>query len=94
MNEDQRKFLEHVKNYVSVNPDIAPYVTNFVADGLRDALNDTKERAADMEAALCVSLAKRYGSREEIIISKLEKWHSRSSLNWDSMINQLKEIKK
>lgn len=91
MNEEQRRFLEQVKNYISTNPEIAPYVTTFVAEGLSDALNDTKERAADMEAALCIALAKRYGSREEVIISKLEKWRHRSCLNWDSVILQMQE---
>lgn len=88
MNHDN--FLEYVKNYVSNNPDVAPFVTNYVAYGLNSALNQIMERAADMEAALCISLAQRYGSKEEIIISRIEKWKDKSSLNWDSLLTKLR----
>ena len=87
MNHDD--FLEYVKNYVSDHPDVAPFVTNYVAKGLKEALDLTLERASDMEAALCIALAQRYGSREEIIFSKIEKWKNRSSLNWDSLLIRL-----
>lgn len=89
MNHDD--FLEYVRNYVSANPDVAPFVTNYVANGLNSALNRTMERAADMEAALCTSLAQRHCSKEEIIISKIEKWKDKSSLNWDSLLTKLRE---
>ena len=83
-------FLEYVRNYVSNHPDVAPFVTNYVADGLNSALNQTMERAADMEAALCISLAQKHDSKEEIIISKIEKWKDKSSLNWDSLLTKLR----
>lgn len=83
------EFLEYVKNYVSDHPDVAPFVTNFVAQGLKEALDLTMDRATDMEAALIISLAQRYGSKEEFIISKIEKWKDRSSLNWDSILIRL-----
>ena len=39
MNHDD--FLEYVKNYVSDHPDVAPFVTNYVAKGLKEALATT-----------------------------------------------------
>ena len=87
---NHNNFLEYVRSYVSVNPDVAPFVTNYVADGLNSALNQTMERAADMEAALCISLAHKYDSKEEIIISKIEKWEDKSSLNWSTLLTKLR----
>ena len=57
-------FLHSVERYVSTNPEVAAYVSDFVARGLDAARKEAMYRAADMETALSVAIAKRYNGRE------------------------------
>lgn len=92
MNSKHTNFLNQVANYVKENPDVAAYVSDAVAQGLQEKLKESNERAADMEVALSVMVAKRYKDRESLVLNKLEKWNGRSALRWDSVIEMLKEI--
>ncbi len=76
-------FLDSVRAYVAENPDAAAYVTQFVADGLRESLSANVERAADMEVALAIALATRHKTVPEVIREKLAKWRGKTSLRWD-----------
>ena len=82
-------FLALVREYIKSDPEAAAYVSDHVARGLNASRVDALERAADMEIALVVMLAKRYKGREELVLSKLRKWNGKSSVNWDSTIEQL-----
>jgi len=85
-----RQFLLSVQQYVKDNPESAAYVSEFVANGIDASRRSALERAADMEVALCVAIAARYQSRDEIILSKLEKWNGKAALAWDGAIELLK----
>lgn len=87
-------FLEYIKNYVTANPEVTPYVQEFVARGLTEALRETREMAADMEVALAVTMAKRYRGRDGIVVDKLQKWKDKSSLNWSSTLEMLEKGEK
>lgn len=82
-------FLHSVERYVSTNPEVAAYVSDFVARGLDAARKEAMYRAADMETALSVAIAKRYNGREELILQKLQKWNGASALRWDDTIAML-----
>lgn len=87
------QFLHGVELYVQNNPEVAAHVSDYVSRGLNTALAQTRERAADMEVALCVAIAKRWPKRESVILSKLKKWKDKSSLNWDDTIELMNGLK-
>lgn len=87
MNRDQ--FLALVAHYVETDPAAAAFIPNAVASGLDASRKQTLERAADMEVALSVALAKRYKGREALILSKLQKWRRAGALCWDETIKRL-----
>lgn len=89
MNRDE--FLAVVRHHIEANPEDAAYVSDHVAHGLNAALKRSNERAADMEVALAVSLAKRWPKRVELILNKLVQWNGNSALRWDDTIKQLKK---
>ena len=78
------QFLRSIELYVQKNPEVAAHVSDYVSRGLNAALAQARERAADMEVALCAAIAKRWPKRESVILSKLKKWKDKSSLDWIS----------
>lgn len=94
MNEKDVAFLYGVKNYIKDNPQVAAYVSDFVAKGIEETLKENLERAADMEVALAVAIEKRYKGREDLILSKLYKWKDKAAIRWDRTIEMLEGVKK
>jgi len=90
MNEHYEFYL-YVQSYIEKNPECGAYVSDFVAKGIEKARKQANERAADMEVALCVALAKRFKNSNDVILSKLEKWNSKASLRWDDTIELLRK---
>lgn len=77
------EFLSQVRAYVEAHPDVAPHVSDFVAEGLRAALDEATQRACDMEVALSVAVGRNHKRHGELIRQKLDKWKGRTALNWD-----------
>ena len=90
MNEHYEFYL-YVQSYIEKNPECGAYVSDFVAKGIEKARKQANERAADMEVALSVALAKRFKNSNDVILSKLEKWNSKASLRWDDTIELLRK---
>jgi hypothetical protein len=89
--KDHEQFLDAVTAYVGRHPEVSAYVADAVAAGLRPALNETRQRAADMEVALAMALAKRgRKDADKVILSKLSQWEGKTSLQWDDTIKMLK----
>lgn len=86
---EHEEFLRYVEAYVKNNTDVAAYVSDAVARGISKKLNKANERAADMETALAVMVAKRYTKREVLVLNKLKKWKDESALRWDDTISML-----
>ena len=86
MKQEHYAFLHSVKQYVSDNPDVAAYVSDFVAEGINESRNEALKRAADMETALAVALARRNKGHDSLIVSILNRWRNKSALCWDSTI--------
>ena len=86
MKQEHYSFLNSVKQYVSDNPDVAAYVSDFVADGINESRKEAMKRAADMETALAIAIANRYKDRDSLIVSILNRWRNKSALCWDSTI--------
>lgn len=82
-------FLQQVQEYVEKYPEVGAYVSDFVARGIEASRMEAMHRAADMEVALTVALAKRYNGREDLILQKLNKWNGRSAIRWDETISML-----
>ena len=82
-------FLDTVRDYVSKNPEVAPYVTKFIADGIREALRISNERCGDMEAALFGAIAMKGKDGAKLTLDKLKKWNGNSFMNWKSTIEKL-----
>lgn len=87
------EFLMAVKNYIAEHPEVAASISDYVAAGISESRKEALERAADMEVALTVALAKKFRKPNELILSKIEKWQGRSALNWASTIEELKKEK-
>lgn len=85
MNREQ--FLMLVREYVSVDPECAPMVTEFARQGVSNALAEASRRAADMEAALAVAMAKRYKGADELIRDKLAAWEGKTVMNWSKLLH-------
>lgn len=73
-------FLSAIVAYVNEHPSVAPYVVEAARKGIERALNETLERAVDMEVALAMQLGK--GKLNDLSRAKLEKWRGKSSLEW------------
>jgi len=90
---NRNEFLQFVEQYIQKDPEAAAFVSDRVAHGISSSRLEALERAADMEVALAVSIAKRYKGREELVLSKLKKWNGKSALRWDDTIEMLEEQK-
>ena len=86
LTEDQ--FLAYVAQYIEENPLVAPRVTDFVTMGLKNALDKSLERAADMEVALAVSLERKNKFHGDLIREKLMKWKGKTSLCWENLLKE------
>lgn len=91
--DEHWEFLMGVKNYISEHPEVAAKVSDYVAAGISESRQEALERAADMEIALTVALAKKFRKSNELILSKIEKWQGRSALNWETAIEDLRKEK-
>lgn len=87
------EFLRYVSTYVKQNPEVAAYIGDTVADGINESRKEIMHRAADMESALAVSIAKRYKNADALILDKLKRWENKSVLNWKSTIEMLEARK-
>jgi len=91
MTESQYRFLENIKSYVKNDPEIVPYITDFVAKGLKEALDEVNQRAADMEIVASIMMyKKKWKGQDELVMDKINKWKSKASLNWDGLIKESK----
>lgn len=89
--KDHDQFLDAVTAYVCRHPEVSAYVTDAVAAGLKTALESTRQRAADMEVALAMPMAKRgKKNADKVILAKLSHWEGKTSLQWDETIKMLK----
>lgn len=99
-------FLNGVMDYVAENPEVAPYVTEFVAHGIEASRNQLLEQCRDIESALSQSLYRRFYkskvkrlTKEDIfIIEKISKWREKNKnfIKWDWLFESLenKEVSK
>ena len=79
-------FISTVVAYVEANPDVAPYVSDAISEGIHNALLTANRRAADMETCLAVMVAKRYPDRLDFLKQKLTKWDGKTALNWTHVV--------
>lgn len=80
---ERDEFLYTVREYVKRDPEVAGYIGMAVAEGLRHTLEETRERAADMEIVASVLLERKFKGRDNLIKSKLEKWRNKCAVRWD-----------
>lgn len=83
---DRNQFLQIVREYTARDPEAAPYIAEAVSAGVGDALRETAHRAADMETALAVALARRYKGADALIHEKLRKWEGKTALAWNHVL--------
>jgi len=85
-------FLSGVRKYISENPEVAPYVTEYISYGVQDALKHSQEMARDFESALVGVLAMKGKSGKKLTLEKLQKWYGKSHMNgkiWEAPISKL-----
>ena len=83
---NRQQFLALVADYVQQDPGAAPHVAEAASFGVSEALREANARAADMETALAVSLARKYKGAETLIHDKLTKWSGKTALNWSHVL--------
>lgn len=79
-------FLANVKDYITTHPAVAAYISDYVAQGIQEALLSQRELASDMEAALLYSLRSDKKLKKEeysFVKDTLTKWRGKSWLRWD-----------
>ena len=81
------EFFMLMREYVSADPECAPMFTEFARQGVSNALAEASRRAADMEAALAVAMAKRYKGADELIRDKLAAWEGKTVMNWSKLLH-------
>ena len=91
--EKHLSFLLAVEKYITDNPECGAYVSQFVANGIEKARVEIAQRCTDFESALLMVLNRGSGRhsipKNQYILEKLEKWKGKSSLNWESAIEDL-----
>lgn len=76
-------FLADFEHYIAYDPDVVPFLFEYMQRGLTRALDESRTRAADMEAALAFSLSRSLKQKNNALIKqKLERWHGKSALDW------------
>lgn len=87
---ERAQFFDYVRQYIEKDPDAAAHVAGYAQAGLRAKLQQTMERAADMEVALSVLATKRYKGADALVKQKLEKWEGKTALRWDWLTHNVK----
>jgi len=91
MTDIQYRFLQSIESFVQIDPEIAPYISDYVAKGLKKALDESNERAADMEIVASIMMyKKKWKGQDELVMDKINKWKYKSSLNWDGLLKETK----
>ena len=73
-----------VETYIAEDPEASAELHAAVQSGIRSALEESKERAADMENALAVVISgKVMKDWKEYTKEQLRKWDKRTVLRWD-----------
>jgi len=85
MDEETVRFMLLVRDFVAKRPDSAAHIATFVQAGINDALDEARERAADMEVALVCATSPGFKKNKgnQIITDKLLKWRGRTSCAWE-----------
>lgn len=83
---DREQFLKLVRDYTARDPEAAPYIAWAASAGVGDALREAMNRAADMETALAVALARRHKGADALIHDKLRKWEGKTALAWSHVL--------
>ena len=81
-------FYQYIQDYVKEYPECAAHVSDYVAKGISLALDESRQRAADMEVIALALMMKKNKSTERIIKSKLKTWRGKTSFNWDSILRE------
>lgn len=88
---EHEQFLHEVADYVKKNPEIAARVVEATQRGINQALEETRQRAVDMETALACAMNHRLKNWKYLVVNILGKWQNRTSLNWNHEIQQLEK---
>lgn len=91
MTPDQQTFLAFVAQKITNDPELAAYLPDYVALGLRNAVRQANERAADMEVALVAMSDRRLKNGKELMKQKLAKWRGKTAMNWDDLLKEPKK---
>jgi len=88
---EREQFLAYIASYVEKDPESAAYIANYVQVGLRKALDEANQRAADMEIVASIMMyKKKWKGQDELVMSKINKWKNKASLNWDGLLKEVK----
>lgn len=95
MKRDDSVFFKYVGDYCSDYPDVIPYLVEVLTDSIKIRLEKEYSVRKDIEVALIASLSKKSKSINSILLDKLEKIQPLAFINFQSIIDELKEdIKK
>ncbi len=79
----RKEFLQFIQNYITSDPEAAAYVAEYVQIGLRTALEQSNQRAADMETVIVALAAKRFEGADALVRERLVRWKGKTALDWD-----------
>ena len=92
MTPENYAFLISVQNYITSNPEVGAYVSDYVANGIEENRKQQIAKSADMEIIISFLLrgGKLKPSDKVFVADKLVKWNALCSLNWESFIKDYK----
>lgn len=88
MTPEQQQFCELVAQRITVDPEIAGYLPQYISSGIRNALRQANERAADMEIALVAMSNARLKNGRDLMREKLTKWEGKTAINWREILKE------
>lgn len=88
---EHEQFLHEVADYVRKNPEIAARTVEATQRGINQALEETRQRAVDMETALACAMNARLKNWKYLVVNILGKWRHKTALSWEHDIKQLEK---
>lgn len=85
-------FLSNIRDYVTENPDVAPYIADYARAGLEAKLKEQREKAVHLEVLVVALAGKRFDKQmRNMAASKLRKLDAQQLLCLDpeSLIKEL-----
>lgn len=71
-----------VEAWVEADPESVADIVQATQRGLKSALDESRQKSADLESALLASVDKRWKGKDQFVRQQLDKWEGKTSFDW------------